>query len=108
MNKKKIMDKIIKKADINGFINILDIEIIFNENTKLDHISRPLNSWQKFSKVIRYDLSNKKITGKKATEEIAKLWKTEYKNSGGFEIKEKIEIILDIYNDYEKKGYFTK
>jgi len=108
MNKTNLMDKIIKKADINGFINILEIEIIFNEKKKLDHISRPLNSWQKFSKVIRYDLSNNKITGKKATEEIAKIWKTEYKNSGGFQITEKIEIILDLYNDYEEKGYFSK
>ena len=115
------MNIIKNKANSNNSIDIDTIEEIFNDldlNNKLLHkkekdpnaIPRPLNNWQKFSKVIRYDLSIKDtpIIGKNATIEIASIWKEHYKNDEGKVIQEKLEPILEKYIDYEEKGYFNK
>jgi hypothetical protein len=121
LNQKSLMIELRKKANPNNLIDIDTIEEIFNEldlNNKLLHkkekdpnaIPRPLNNWQKFSKVIRYDLSIKDtpIIGKDATIEIASIWKEHYKNDEGKVIQEKLEPILEKYIDYEEKGYFNK
>lgn len=121
LNQKSLMIELKKKANSDNLIDIDTIEEIFNEldlNNKLLHknkkdpnaIPRPLNNWQKFSKVIRYDLSIKDtpIIGKDATIEIASIWKEHYKNDEGKVIQEKLEPILEKYIDYEEKGYFNK
>jgi len=121
LNQKILMTELKKKANSNNLIDIDTIEEIFNEldlNNKLLHkkekdpnaIPRPLNNWQKFSKVIRYDLSIKDtpIIGKEATIEIASIWKEHYKNDEGKIIQEKLEPILEKYIDYEEKGFFNK
>tara|TARA_Y100000389_G_scaffold194646_1_gene224954 strand:+ start:47 stop:655 length:609 start_codon:yes stop_codon:yes gene_type:complete len=121
LNQKSLMIELKKKANSNNLIDIDTIEEVFNEldlNNKLLHknkkdpnaIPRPLNNWQKFSKVIRYDLSIKDtpIIGKDATIEIASIWKEHYKNDEGKVIQEKLEPILEKYIDYEEKGYFNK
>jgi len=121
LNQKILMTEFKKKADSNNLIDIDTIEEICNDldlNNKLLHkkekdpnaIPRPLNNWQKFSKVIRYDLSIKDtpIIGKNATIEIASIWKEHYKNDEGKVIQEKLEPILEKYIDYEEKGYFNK
>tara|TARA_Y100000389_G_scaffold189944_1_gene214240 strand:- start:115 stop:726 length:612 start_codon:yes stop_codon:yes gene_type:complete len=121
LNQKSLMIELKKKANSDNLIDIDTIEETFNEldlNNKLLHkkkkdpnaIPRPLNNWQKFSKVIRYDLSIKDtpIIGKDATIEIASIWKEHYKNDEGKIIQEKLEPILEKYIDYEEKGYFNK
>lgn len=121
LNQKSLMIELKKKTNSDNLIDIDTIEEIFNEldlNNKLLHknkkdpnaIPRPLNNWQKFSKVIRYDLSIKDtpIIGKDATIEIASIWKEHYKNDEGKVIQEKLEPILEKYIDYEEKGYFNK